>query len=90
MAPSELSRIVRRNTLLLWAGQALTIISFQINVLIAALAVFQLSGHSALSGLVLGIIWSGRILVSYLSGSLIDKMGRRPILILGGIMAAIS
>jgi MFS family permease len=65
-------------------------VAFQITSLIGSLAVFELSGNAALSGLVFSITWIGRILTSYASGWLMDRAGRKPVLILGGSLSAIS
>jgi MFS family permease len=86
----DISQIIRRNTRLLSIGQALAMISMQINSIIAPLAVLKLSGDFVLSGFVFSISWAGRVCVSYISGWLMDKTGRRPVLVLGGIITVIS
>jgi len=86
----NLAHIVRRNTVLLSTGQVALTISTQITAIIGALATFELSGDLSLSGLVFSLSWAGRILVSYASGFLMDKMGRKPILLLGGILTMVT
>jgi len=90
LLPENLPRIVRRNTILLSTGQVVLTTSTQITVIIGALATFQLSGDPSLSGLVFSLTWAGRILVSYASGFLMDKMGRKPVLLLGGILTMLT
>ncbi len=96
MAKSDISlsenlvHIVRRNTVLLSTGQVALTISTQITAIIGALATFELSGDLSLSGLVFSLSWAGRIFVSYASGFLMDKMGRKPILLLGGILTMVT
>jgi MFS family permease len=86
----NLQRIVRRNTILLSTGQAALTISTQITAIIGALATFQLSGDPSLSGLVFSLTWGGRILVSYASGFFMDRMGRKPILLIGGVLTMLT
>ncbi len=81
---------VRKNSALLAVGQAASSVAFQVNSLIGSLAVFELTGNAALSGFVFSITWIGRILFSYASGWLMDRAGRKRVLILGGTLTSIS
>jgi MFS family permease len=81
---------VRRNSALLAGGQAASSVAFQVNSVIGAVAVYELSGNAALSGFVYSITWIVRILFSYASGWLMDRAGRKRVLILGGILTSIS
>ncbi len=86
MAP--IPPLIRRNTLYLSAAQALHSIILQLNVVLAALVLLQLSGSPALAGLGGGVVWGGRILIVYESGRMMDRFGRRIILILGVALSA--
>ena len=86
----NLAHVVRRNTFLLSTGQVVLTISTQITAIIGALATFQLSGDPSISGLVFSLSMAGRIFVSYESGFFMDKMGRKPILLLGSILTMLT
>ncbi|MBI3022319.1 MAG: MFS transporter [Thaumarchaeota archaeon] len=90
MIDPSVRHAVRRNSALLAVGQAASSVAFQVNSLIGSLAVFELSGNAALAGFVFSITWIGRILFSYASGWLMDRAGRKRVLILGGILTSIS
>lgn len=82
--------VIRRNALYLSAGQALHTMILQVNVVLAAIVLFLLSGSAALAGLGGGIMWGGRILIVYQSGRLMDRWGRRRILQLGVALCAVA
>ena len=86
MAP--IPPLIRRNTLYLSTAQALHSIIIQVNTVLAALVILQLSGSPALAGLGAGVVWGGRLLIVYQSGRLMDRFGRRIILILGVALSA--
>lgn len=85
-----LERSVTRNARLLTSTQALAIIPSQINSLIASLVVLKLTGSAALAGLVIGVTFAGRIVVPYFSGWLMDKKGRRLVLVIGAALLGLS
>lgn len=93
----SMPRVVKRNTLLLSAGQALYTIVAQINVLLGAFMILGLTGDVRLAGLGTAIAWGGRLLIVYHSGKLMDTLGRVRVLLLGtglslagGIVVAVS
>ncbi len=86
----ELSARIRRNAVLIAGGQALTSVIVQINSVIAALVIYGLTKDAILAGGVSAIIYAGGIPASYLSGWLMDRFGRRPVLVLGGGLTGLS
>lgn len=81
--PHSMPWIVKRNTLLLSAGQTLYTIVAQINVLLGAFMILGLTGDVRLAGLGTAIAWGGRLLIVYHSGKLMDRLGRVKVLQLG-------
>jgi len=74
---------VKRNTVLLSAGQTLYTVVAQINVLLGAFMILGLTGDVRLAGLGTAIAWGGRLLIVYHSGKLMDRLGRVKVLQLG-------
>lgn len=81
--PHSIPRAVRKNTILLSAGQTLYTMVAQINVLLGAFMILGLTGDVRLAGLGTAIAWGGRLLIVYQSGKLMDKLGRVRVLQLG-------
>lgn len=79
----DLADEVRRNTRALLAFQAITSLSIQIVVALGPLVMFSLTGSPVLAGLVSAITWGGRLAIVYQSGILMDRFGRRNVLIAG-------
>jgi MFS family permease len=79
----SIPRTVKRNTLLLSAGQTLYTVVAQINVLLGAFMILGLTGDVRLAGLGTAIAWGGRLLIAYHSGKLMDRLGRVKVLQLG-------
>jgi MFS family permease len=81
----DLTGEIRRNTRALIVHQAITSLSIQTVVALGPLAMFALTSSPVLSGLVSAITWGGRLAIVYQSGILMDRFGRRNVLIAGVI-----
>jgi MFS family permease len=57
---------------------------------LATLVVFTLTQSPALAGLATGVIWGGRVLIVYQTGKLMDRMGRKRVLLLGFLTGCIA
>jgi MFS family permease len=79
-----------RNTILLAASQAAFLTVGQAVFILAALVTFALSGSAAMAGLASGLVWGGRVLIVYHSGKLMDKVGRRLVLMLGAVVSGVG
>lgn len=91
-AKFKIPGIVRRNTVLLAMSQAFVGAGMQMSPALGALAVLQLTGSASLTGLGTAAIGASRLLVSYPSGKISDRFGRKPVLFLGlvlGMMGAV-
>ena len=80
---SPIPPIIKRNTIRLVASQAIYSCVNQAAFVLATLVVFTLTQSAALGGLATGAIWGGRVLVVYQTGKLMDRMGRRAVLLIG-------
>ena len=79
----SIPRVVKKNTVLLSTSQTLYTMVAQINVLLGAFMILGLTGDVTLAGLGTAIAWSGRLLIVYHSGILMDRLGRVKVLQLG-------
>ncbi|MDJ0275182.1 MAG: MFS transporter [Nitrososphaerota archaeon] len=79
----DLMEEVRRNTRVLIALQVITSLSIQTVVALGPLVMFSLTGSPILAGLVSAITWGGRLAIVYQSGILMDRFGRRNVLLAG-------
>ncbi|MDV3292874.1 MAG: MFS transporter [Nitrososphaerales archaeon] len=86
----DLRRSIARNARLLTAAQALSIIPSQVSSLIGSLVVLKLTGNPALAGLVIAVTFAGRVGVPFFSGWLMDKKGRRLVLMVGAVIISSS
>ncbi len=80
--------VVKRNTLYLAASQALFMCVGQAAFILAALVVLALTGSATLAGLATAVIWGGRVLIVYQTGTLMDRIGRKAVLLLGAGLAS--
>lgn len=55
--------------------------------MLGPLVILLLTGSAALAGGASSIVWGGRIIVVYLSGRLMDRLGRRPVLLVGQFLS---
>ena len=83
MKKSPIPPIIKRNTIRLVVSQAIYSCVNQAAFVLATLVVFTLTQSAALGGLATGAIWGGRVLVVYQTGKLMDRMGRRSVLLIG-------
>jgi MFS family permease len=81
----DLTGEIRRNIRALIVHQAITSLSIQTVVALGPLATFALTSSPVLPGLVSAITWGGRLAIVYQSGILMDRFGRRNVLIAGVI-----
>ena len=85
---SALPSVVKRNTVYLAASQAVAMCVGQATFILAALVVLALTGSATLAGLATALIWGGRVLIVYQTGALMDRIGRKTVLLLGIALAA--
>lgn len=76
-------QFIKRNTILLALGQAMTNGSFQLLSILGSLVMFQLSGSIALTGLTYAVAALSGGLATTPAGAAMDTFGRRPILLIG-------
>lgn len=74
--------------MLLAASQAVFITVGQAVFILSALVTFAFTGSAGMAGFASGLVWGGRVLIVYQSGKLMDKMGRRRVLMIGTIVTA--
>lgn len=82
--------IIKRNLRLLTATQALHTIAMQITYVSAPIVTYALSDSAFLAGVAAAIAWVGRALMVYQSGRLMDRLGRRPVLLLGTLLMCLG
>lgn len=80
---SPLPTVIKRNTIRLVASQAIYSCVNQAAFVLATLVVYTMTQSAALGGLATGAIWGGRVLIVYQTGKLMDRMGRRAVLLIG-------
>jgi len=80
---SPIPPIIKRNTIRLVVSQAIYSCVNQAAFVLATLVVYTMTQSAALGGLATGAIWGGRVLIVYQTGKLMDRMGRRAVLLIG-------
>ena len=83
----KLHHTIKQNTLLLTLGQGFNIIPLLLTPTIGPLIILQQTGSIALAGLASAITMGGRMVVAYHSGLLMDKFGRKKVLVLGSLLS---
>jgi len=58
--------------------------------ILAALAVLQMTGSPTLAGLATSVIWGARVVIVYETGILMDRLGRKVVLLLGVVACSLS
>ena len=86
----QLHPVIRRNTLLLTLGNALLILVIVLTPTIGPLIILNQTGSIALAALPAVIMWSGRMMMAFQSGRLMDKVGRIRLLSLGFLIAIVG
>lgn len=87
---SQIPSLVKRNTLFLSGSQAIFMCIGQAAFILAALAVLQMTGSPTLAGLATSVIWGARVVIVYETGILMDRLGRRVVLLLGVVASSLS
>jgi len=82
--------LILRNTLLLAAAEAFIGTGQQMVPVLGSIIVVRLLGSAVFAGLASSILGLTRVLVSYPSGQIADARGRKPILILGLLLALVG
>lgn len=85
IGPQNIDRIVRFNSIVLMSHQAIVSTTIQTVISIGPLIMLTLSGSYVLGGLVSAITWGGRLVIVYTSGRLMDRLGRKKVLLYGTI-----
>lgn len=86
----QLHPVIRRNTLLLTLGNALLILVIVLTPTIGPLIILNQTGSIALAALPAPIMWSGRMMMAFQSGRLMDKVGRVRMLSVGFLLAILG
>ena len=76
--------------LILASGQVLLTHAFQLIVTISPLIILYLTNSVTLAGLAIALVLSGRIIVVYQSGMMMDRLGRAKVLVLGFLIAIVG
>ncbi len=87
---SQIGKIVRRNTFLLLGNAAIFLCIFQVILTLSGIVILDYTGSVSLASLAVAIVLGCDILVVYHSGKLMDKIGRKKVLILGVAVGCIS
>jgi len=88
-APPNLPWMIKRNLAILGSTQALLTIIVQTFVIHVPITITALGGSTTLAGLGTALMWGGRLATTYKMGSLMDRVGRMPVIMSGmGLMAA--
>jgi len=80
-APTPL--VVKRNTIHLLSSEAIYACVSQAAFILAALVIFTLTDSATLAGLATAEVWGGRVLIVYRTGGLMDRIGRKSVLLIG-------
>jgi len=83
-------RVIRRNALLLSGAEAFVGMGQQMVPTLGAVMVMQLTGSAALGGIGGSMLGLTRALVSYPSGRLADRYGRKGVLIIGLLVSLVG
>lgn len=83
-------RLIVRNTLLLAGAEAFIGTGQQMVPTLGSLMAVALTGSSALAGLASSTLGLTRTLISYPSGKLADRLGRKPVLIAGLLLSLVG
>ena len=78
--------VVRRNTLLLGAMQCISWVGIQAAATLNAIAAFELTGDKPWAGLPVTAAIAGTAIAAPYAGRLMDRLGRRPVLLTGQVM----
>ena len=78
--------VVRRNTLLLGAMQCISWVGIQAAATLNAIAAFELTGDKTWAGLPVTAAIAGTAIAAPYAGRLMDRLGRRPVLLTGQVM----
>jgi MFS family permease len=82
------SRTIKRNLALLASTQALLTIVVQTFVVHVPITITALGGSTTLAGLGTALMWGGRLATTYKMGSLMDRVGRMPVIMSGMALMA--
>jgi hypothetical protein len=77
------SRTIKRNLALLASTQALLTIVVQTFVVHVPITITALGGSTTLAGLGTALMWGGRLATTCKMGSLMDRVGRMPVIMSG-------
>lgn len=78
-----LPKVIKKNAIYISAAHIFFTIVVQVVFILSPLIILKITGSAALAGLAASIIWGGRILIVYHSGKLMDRLGRRVVLLFG-------
>lgn len=84
----RVQRLVRRHMSALVVTQALTAVTTQVLVALGSVMVLRLGGGISLTGLVLSMFGLGQLVTAYPAGRLMDRHGRRVVLVAGAAASA--
>jgi MFS family permease len=73
---------VKRNFILILTSEAIFTIINQFYGVVGTIIVYGITGSEALAGLGSGFVWGGRVAISYVSGKIGDKYGRKPAMLI--------
>jgi MFS family permease len=82
------SRTIKRNLALLASTQALLTIVVQTFVVHVPITITAIGGSTTLAGLGTALMWGGRLATTYKMGSLMDRVGRMPVIMSGMALMA--
>ncbi len=82
------SRTIKRNLALLASTQALLTIVVQTFVVHVPITITALGGSTTLAGLGIALMWGGGLATTYKMGSLMDRVGRMPVIMSGMALMA--
>ena len=82
--------LIKRNTLLFALSQSFIGAGTQLAYGIGPLMVIAVTGSASLAGLTVGLFGVSRFLVSYPTGKITDKFGRKPGILFGQILTLIG
>ncbi len=86
----ELSRTIRRNTLILAAVTAVNSAVLQLAAAVSSLTFVLVTGHRGLLGLGPAIFLTSSGLTAIVAGHAMDRLGRRPVLAAGFVLNALA
>jgi MFS family permease len=84
----DLARVVRRNTFVLAAATALNYAVVLLGASLAAITAAELTGDAALAGVAPSIFLVGTAFSAFVSGRLMDRLGRVPVMAAAFILGA--